>query len=228
LHQLLGEYDREEGRGEHRYPEGSNSTTCAPAEYLLNRAWDDICREHRELLAQPDPDTTAIMHAIGSSERDRKIRGWVDIRLKEDKAEAAAAEAERQAFLDSYLPPDPAERDAPEPGTNEWYYDHGYDAEPDWSTDPAVDWRHGRLYYNDGRVTTYDGTVIHEAVAEDGSAASTRGRPVIEPGAPEPPDAMRARWEAESAPDPGPTARELVDWAERNAHIGGLDFEAGC
>lgn len=74
----------------------------------------------------------------------------------------------------------------------------GYDAEPDWSTDPAVDSRHGLLYYNDGRVTTHDGTVIHESAAEDISAASTRARPVIEPGDPEPPDAMRALWRAES------------------------------
>src|SRR5258708_4389504 len=32
LHQLLREYDREERRGEHRYPEGSNCRTSAPAE----------------------------------------------------------------------------------------------------------------------------------------------------------------------------------------------------
>ncbi len=228
LHQLLREYEREEKRGEHSYPEGSNSRTSAPAEYWLDWAWDAICSEHRELYTEPDPDVTAIMQAIGSSKRDRKIRGWVDTRIAEFKAQEAAAEAERQAFPDSYQRLEPSELDGPEPGTNEWYYERGYDPEPDWSTDPAVDWRHGLLYYDDGRVTTYDGTVIHEAVAEDESAAATRGRPAIEPGDPEPANAMRARWRAESTRDPDPTARQLADSAEHNARIDGLEFEAGC
>ncbi len=148
---------------------------------------------------------------------DRTIRDWIIARLATDQAESAAVEAERQAFVDSYEPPDPDARDTPEPGTNEWYYERGYDPEPDWSADPAVDWRHGLLYYKDGLVTSYDGTVIHEAVAEDRSATSVGGRPAIEPGedssGPVPADVMRGRWEAENAPDPGPTERQLTDWA---------------
>jgi hypothetical protein len=58
--------------------------------------------------------------------------------------------------------------DGPEPGTNEWHYEYGYDPEPDWSSNPAVDDRHGHLYYNDGKVTQFDGTVIHEAPKEAG------------------------------------------------------------
>ncbi len=59
LHQLLREYDREERRGEHRYPGGSTCRAFAPAEDWLYRAWHDICGAHPDLFAGPDPDTTA-------------------------------------------------------------------------------------------------------------------------------------------------------------------------
>lgn len=40
--------------------------------------------------------------------------------------------------------------------------------------------------------------------------------------------ALEARWTAENEPDPGPTDRQLMDWAEHDAHVDGLDLEAGC
>jgi hypothetical protein len=63
---------------------------------------------------------------------------------------------------------DVPEHGGPEPGTNEWYYARGHSDEPDWSKDPAVDDRHGLLYYGDGNVTQFDGTVVHEAPKEAG------------------------------------------------------------
>lgn len=62
-----------------------------------------------------------------------------------------------------YFEAHPGTRDeiGPEPGTDEWYVQNQeYDPEPDWTQEPANDWRHGLLYYNDGRVTDYDGKEI--------------------------------------------------------------------
>jgi hypothetical protein len=55
---------------------------------------------------------------------------------------------------------------SPEPGTAEWHYEHGYDPEPDWTHDPAADPRDGTRYYDDGRITTWDGKAVKEATPE--------------------------------------------------------------
>jgi hypothetical protein len=39
-------------------------------------------------------------------------------------------------------------------------------------------------------------------------------------------EATRARWEAENEVDPWPHERQVIDWAEHDAHVDGMDFEA--
>lgn len=88
-------------------------------------------------------------------------RDTAQIAIATNAAVAEARAYEEYGLLDGHR--------GPEPGTSEWYYEQqGYDPEPDWSTDPAVDSRNGLLYYGDGQVTRYDGTVIHEEEKEAG------------------------------------------------------------
>lgn len=83
--------------------------------------------------------------------------------LETDEGQKHIAEQQRQAD-ESIRERDKRQalgvKDPPEPGTNEWYYDNGYDPEPDWSQNPAVDPVHGTRYYDDGRTATWDGTEI--------------------------------------------------------------------
>jgi hypothetical protein len=57
-------------------------------------------------------------------------------------------------------------KDPPDPGTREWYIEQGWDGEPDWDQNPAVDPIHGTRYYDDGRIIAYDGTEIRGPIVE--------------------------------------------------------------